>query len=173
MIGDVGERDPALLAVQDVDAALLDRGRLNRPRIAAGAGFGQAVARDLLALRLRHEVLLLLRLGAPRQQRQAVEAGVHRHDHAQRRVDVLELLAGDAQADVIHARAAVLLRDGNTQKAERRHQRKDIRIEAVLPVEIVNAWGDFARGPFADRLLEQALLVGQVEVDHLLNSRSA
>ena len=72
------------------------------------ARLGQAVAGDLLALRLRHEVPLLLILGAPGEQRQAVEPGVHRHDHAQRRVDVLELLADEAEADVVHAGAAVL-----------------------------------------------------------------
>ena len=33
---------------------------------------------------------------------------MHRHDHAQRGVDVLELLAGQAQRDVVHPGAAVL-----------------------------------------------------------------
>ena len=78
---------------------LLDGGGLNAAGIAAGGRLGQAVGRQLLALRLRHQVLLLLLLGAPGEQRQAVEARVHRHDHAQRRVDVFELLAGDAERE--------------------------------------------------------------------------
>ena len=97
VVGDVGERDPALLAGEHVAIALLDRRRLDAARVAAGGRLGQAVAGDLRALRLRHEIALLLILGAPREQRQAVQAGVHRHDHAQRRVDVFELLAGEAE----------------------------------------------------------------------------
>ena len=102
-----------------------DRGRLNAARVAAGGRLGQAVGRELVALRLRHQILLLLLFGAPRQQRQTVEARVHRHDHAQRRVDVLQLLAGQAEADVVHAGAAVLLRHRDAQQAQPLHAADD------------------------------------------------
>src|SRR5262249_45996738 len=65
VVGDVGERDPALLAGQNVAIALLDRRRLDRARVAAGARLGQAVAGDFGALRLRYEVPPLLILVAP------------------------------------------------------------------------------------------------------------
>ena len=130
------------------------------------AGSVEPVGRQLLSLRLRHEIPLLLILGAPRQQRQAVQPGVHRHDHAQRRVDVLELLADDAEADVVHAGAAVLLRHRAPEQTELRHLRNDRRIEPVLAIELANPRRDFARAPLAHRLLEQPLLFGQIEIKH-------
>ena len=85
---------------------------------------------------------------------------MHRHDHAQRRVDVLELLAGEAEADVVHAGAAVFLRHRDAEQAELRHAAEDaLAIEAVLPIVFPDVRRDLARAPFADRLLEQALFV--------------
>ena len=137
-----------LLAVEDVAIAPLHRSRLDGARVAAGAGFGQAVAGDLRALRLRHEIALLLILAAPRQQRQAVQPGVHRHDHAQRGVDVFEFLAGQPQADVIHAGAAVLLRHRDAEQAEPGHAAEDaIAIEAVLAIGLADVRRNFPRAP--------------------------
>ena len=59
---------------------------------------GQPVAGNLLSARLRHQIFLLLRLGAPGQQRQAVQSGVHRQDDAEGGIDVLELFAGHPEA---------------------------------------------------------------------------
>jgi len=67
IVGNVGQRDPGLLAVEDVAVALLHRRRLDRARIAARRGFGEAVAGNLGALGLRHQVALLLVLGSPRE----------------------------------------------------------------------------------------------------------
>ena len=174
VVGDVGERDPRFLAVQDVAIALLDGGRLDARARRCRRRLGQPVAGDLPALRLRHEIPLLLILGAPRQQRQAVQAGVHRHDHAQRRVDVLELLAGQAEADVVHAGAAVLLRHRDAEQTERRHAAEHaIAIEAMLPVGFPDVRRDLARAPLADRLLEQTLFVGEIEVDHVAKSAAS
>ena len=167
VVGDVGERDPALLAGQDVAAALPDRRRLDGARVAARRRFGEAVAGDSAALRLRHEIPLLLILGAPRQQRQAVEAGVHRHDDAQRRVDVLELFADEPERDVVHPGAAVLCGHATPSSpsfaippSTRSRSKRCCRSFSLM-------YGrDFARGPLADRLLEQPLFVGESEVDH-------
>src|SRR5207247_282188 len=73
VVGDVGERNPALLAAQHVAVAVLHGGGLNRARVAAGARLGETVAGQLLPLRLRHEIALLLVLGAPRQKGETVE----------------------------------------------------------------------------------------------------
>src|SRR4029453_16729193 len=67
IVGQIRERDPRLLASQDVAIPLLNGGRLNRSYIAAGGGLRQAVARQLRAGRLRHEVTALLVFIAPRQ----------------------------------------------------------------------------------------------------------
>ena len=40
------------------------------------------------------------------------------------------------------------------------------RVEPVLAIELADVRRDLARGPFADRLLEQALFVGQIEINH-------
>jgi hypothetical protein len=160
VIGDVGQGDPALLARHHVPVALLDRRRLNGARVAAGARFGEAVAGNLRALRLRHEVALLLIFGSPREQRQAVEPGVNRHDHAQRRVDVLELFAGQPQADVVHAGAAVLLRHRDAEESELGHPAENsIAIEMVLAIVLADVRCHFTCGPLAYRLFEQALFV--------------
>ena len=135
--------------------------------VAAGRRLGQAVGRDLLALRLRHEISLLLILGAPGEQRQAVEPGVHRHDHAQRRVDVFELLAGQAERDVVHPRAAVLRRHGDAEQAELGHLRQDAsgRTRCARSSSWIRG-ATSRRAPLAHRLLEQALFVSEIEVHH-------
>ena len=57
------------------------------------------------------------------------------------------------------------LRHRDAQQAELRHPAEDaIAVEPVLAVELADVRRDFARAPFADRLLEQPLFVGQVEV---------
>ena len=48
VVGDVGERDPHLLAGEDVAIALLHRDGLDAAHVAAGRRFGQPVRRDLL-----------------------------------------------------------------------------------------------------------------------------
>ena len=136
-------------------------------RIAARRRFGQGVAGDLRPLRLRHQISLLLILGAPRQQREPVQAGVDRHDDAQRRIDVFELFADQAQRDVVHAGAAVFGGHRRAQQPELRHPAQyALAIEAMLAVVFPDVRRDVARGPLADRLLEEALLVGEGEIDH-------
>ena len=46
------------------------------------------------------------------------------------------------------------------------HLREDAAVEAVRAIEIADARRHLAARPFADRLLEQTLLVGQLEVQH-------
>jgi len=75
---------------------------------------------------------------------------VHRHDHPQVRVDVLELLAGQAEADVVHAGAAVLGRHRDAEQAELGIWSEGA-LEAVFAVELLNAGSDLARAPLPDR----------------------
>ena len=92
--------------------------------------------------------------------------GVHRHDDAQRRVDVFEFLAGQAERDVVHPGAAVLDGHRDAEQAELGHLRQDVLVEAVRAVEFLDARRNLTGAPLAHGLLEQALFVGQVEVDH-------
>ena len=101
-----------------------------------------------------------------RQQREAIQAGVHRHDDAQRRVDVLELLADEPEADVVHARAAVLDRHRAAEQAQLRHLRQDGGVEAVLAIELADVRRHFTRPPFADGLFQELLLFTEIEIDH-------
>ena len=142
VVGDIRQRNPRLLAGQDVPVAFPDGGRLDRARIAAGARFGERVPGNLPSLCLRHEVPLFLGLGAPGEQRQAVEPRVHRQDDAERRVHVLQLLAGQAEADVIEPRAAVLLGHAHAQEAELRHAAENaVPVELVIAVELRGSAG--------------------------------
>ena len=63
--------------------------------------------------------------------------------------------------------AAVLLRHRDAEQPELRHPAEHpLAIEAVLPVGFPDVRRDLAGAPLADRLFEQTLFVGQVEVDH-------
>ena len=70
------------------------------------------------------------------------------------------------EAHVVHPGAAVLLRHRAPEQAELGHLRNDRRVEAMLPIQLANPRGDFARSPFAYRLFEQPLLFGQIEIKH-------
>ena len=148
VVGHVGERDPRFLAVEHKEIAPLDAGRLDGASIAARARLGQAVAGHLPALRLRHEIPLFLILGPPREKRQTVEARVDRHDDAKRRVHVLEFFARQAEANVVHADAAVFLRHGNPQQSQRRHPSENApAVETVLPIDLLSVGPNLAHPP--------------------------
>ena len=76
VIGGVAQADPDLRAVEDVAIAVAARRAGQLAGVGADARLGEAERRQLLAARLRHEVLLLLLLGPPLQERQRVEPGV-------------------------------------------------------------------------------------------------
>ena len=75
--------------------------------VRAHAGLGEGEGGQLLALRLGHQPALLLLLGPPLEERQAVEPDVDALDDAERGVGALELLAQEREADVVHPQAAV------------------------------------------------------------------
>ena len=73
----------------------------------------------------------------------------------------------EAEADVVHAGAAVLLPAPSTPSSPSSAIcGRMLAVEAVLAIELVDLRRDFARGPFADRLLEQPLFFGQIEIKH-------
>ncbi len=77
--------DEGLGAVDHVLVAVTHRPRLDAGDVGAGVRLGDAEARDALALDRRHEVPLLLLLGAEQEDRRRGHVGVHRHAHRERR----------------------------------------------------------------------------------------
>src|SRR5437879_5237040 len=69
VVGHIGQADPGLLAVENVEVAVAACGGLHAGGVGAAVRLGQAVASQLRATGLRREVLLLLLLAAPLQQR--------------------------------------------------------------------------------------------------------
>ena len=65
---------------------------------------------------------------------------MHGHDHAQVRVHVLELLGDEAEAQVVQPGAALLLRDADAQQVQVGHALQEGALEAVLAVQVVDAW---------------------------------
>ncbi len=163
VVGLGGVRDPVLLAVQQIGAVgLADRGGQHRRHVGSGGRLGQAEAAELLALRHRLEVLALLLLAAVAQQRQRVQADVHRDQRPEGRLAPLDLLADQRLAHVVEAGAAVLDRDRRAQEPELGHPLDDPHVEVVVDVVLLRDRQHPPVDELAHRLLDRALLVSQL-----------
>src|SRR5581483_3357039 len=117
VLGDVRAGGPDLLAVDDVVVAVLDGPRLHGGEVGAGAGFGEALAPDVVALDDAREVLLLLLLGAVEDDGRAGPAGADAEVAPAWRAGERHLLREDELLHDGHAGAAVLLRPGRGDPA--------------------------------------------------------
>src|SRR5581483_7374660 len=104
-------------AVDDVVVAVLDGPRLHGGEVGAGAGFGEALAPDVVALDDAREVLLLLLLGAVEDDGRAGPAGADAEVAPAWRAGERHLLREDELLHDGHAGAAVLLRPGRGDPA--------------------------------------------------------
>ena len=162
-LGRVG--DPVLLAVQEVGAVVLADGRRQHRRdVGAGGRLGQAEAAELLALCHRLEVARVLLVAPELEERQRVQADVHRDQRAERRLAPLDLLADQRLAHVVEARAAVLGRDRRAQQPQLGHALDDAHVEVVVDVVLLRHRQDASVDELTHGLLDRALLVVQVEV---------
>src|SRR5262249_7456301 len=92
---------------------------------------------------------------------------MHGHDDAERGVDVLELFARETETDIIHPGAAVVLRYRNAEQTQLPHATNDpVAIEPVLTIVFSNVRRNIPGRPLTNCLLEQAVLVGEIEIDH-------
>src|SRR3954454_6778519 len=164
VISDGRVRDPVLLTVEDVGVTFAPRRRPHRRDVGAGVRLGQAEACELLALRLWRQPPLLLVLRAVLEQRERVEADVHRDQRAERRLAALDLLARERLRHVVEARAAVLLRQDDAEDPELRHALDQLEVELVVDVVLHCDRQDALVHELADRVLDQPLLVGQLEI---------
>jgi hypothetical protein len=120
VVGDVSERRPDLLAVDDERAVLsLDRGA-NCREVGSGARLREALAPDLLGRKDLRQVATLLLLGSVRHDRWAGHAEPD-HAHVLRRLRPGELLEHDRLVAVRCAAAAVLLGPGQAGVARLVH----------------------------------------------------
>jgi len=164
VIGQRRQADPHLLAVEDVDIPFAAGGAAQVDRIAARLGLGQPVAGVLLAARLRDEEALFLLLGGPLQQGQAVEAGVHRHDHAQAGVNALQFLADQGQGDVVEALPTVADGDVDAQHTVFGQQRQHVGVRLVLAVPFLEGGVDFVASQLAHHVAGHDLFFVQGKI---------
>jgi len=131
----------------------------------------RAVVCRALAARLGDQVALLLLLAPPLEQGERVQPRVDRQDDPEGRVGALHLLAQQGEGDVVHARAAVVLRDRQAQEALGAHLLVQGAIVGRGLVELADARQDLALREGARRALHLALRIGQREVDHRFSVR--
>src|SRR5688572_19496680 len=58
----------------------------------------------------------------------------------------------------------MLHRHRDAEQPERRHLRQQPPVEAMGPIEVADARGHLAAGPFAHRLLYQPVFLGELEI---------
>ena len=154
----VGHRH--LLAVEAAAA----EGRADVARLGRLRALGDGERADRLARRELRQPFLLLRVGARELQRlgRQHDRRVERH----RRRGAADLLGDDAELERRQARAAVLLGDADARHAEIDEALPDLVGMGFVAVE--HAPHDFGRAlvgeEFANLLLEQLLVVGEIEV---------
>ena len=166
VIGGVAQADPDLRAVEDVAIAVAARRAGQLAGVGADPRLGEAERRQLLAARLRHEVLLLLLLGPPLQEGQRVEPGMDGEDDAEGGVGALHLLAQQGEGDVVHPRPAVLLGNRQAQEPLGAHLLVQAAVVLGVGVHLLDARQDLALGEGARGALHLALRIGQRKVDH-------
>ena len=171
VVGDVGQADPDLLAVEDVAAFDAAGACLQVAGIGPHPGLRQRERRQLLAARLRHQPALALLLGAPLQEGQRIQPDVDALDDAERGVGPLELLAQQGEADVVGPGPAVRLGDRRPQKSERAELGEDLGMDLAGGVPVLDVRDDLGLCERMRRLLDQAVLVAEAEVDHAGSSQ--
>ena len=143
------------------------RARADAGDVGAGVGLGDPEAGDLLAADRRREVLLLLLLGAEREDRRGRHVGVDGEPHREApalRVD--ELLGEDEVARVVAALAAVLLGHRQPEEPELAHAREDPVVEGgALP--LLGVGRELLDDERVDRLPQPLVLLGEDEVPAL------
>src|SRR5580698_2473299 len=130
--GAVGVGDEALGAVDDIVVAVTDRRRLERRRVGARAGLGEAEARHDLAAGELGQPFALLRRGAEHHHALTADADIGADDGAEGGRGVAELHRH--QHFLLHGEAepAIFLRDGDAEEPERTHPGHDLVRYAVV-----------------------------------------
>ena len=132
--------------------------------VAAGVGLGQRPGAQLLAARQRRQPARLLRVGAEHEDVRGAEAVVRRDRQRDGRVDARELLQAEAVVDGGHPGAAPLLGELNPHQAQVGQLRDERARKLLRLVPLAHERTDLAFGELADRLPQQLLFVGELEM---------
>ena len=132
--------------------------RARRARVGAGLGLGEPERAEHLARDHRHEVLLLLLLGARVEERRRAQAHARFERDRHRRVDAGELLDREAVREVVGAAAAVLLRERQAEQPEPAHREHGLDREAVVAVPVGGVRRDLGLRELAHDAAELHLL---------------
>ena len=123
-------------------------------------------AASLLAAGQRHDVALLLRLGAEHRDVRRPQAVVRGHRQGHRRIDPGQFLERQAVGHRGHAGAAVGLGDLDAHQPEIGELGQQIRREVLRLVPGANVGPDLPIGELAHAPGEQHLVFGQRHVEH-------
>ena len=146
-------------------AGVVERGaRPSRARVGARLGFGEPERAEHLARDHRHEVLLLLRLGAGVEERRGAEAHARLERDRHRRVDAGELLDREAVREVVGAATAVLLGERQAEQAELAHREHRVDREHVVAVPRFGVRRDLRLRELAHDASELLLFGREVEL---------
>jgi len=164
---DLGERgigDEDLRSVEDVLVPAQQRRAGARAGVRARGGFGQGEGPQAAAGRHVMEVAVVLSRGAELVDRPGGQGGVRREYAAGARARPGHFLDGDYVAHLIRARAAHLLWEGHAQEIQVRHLRQKLPGKAVITVDFSGDRRHLGLGELPNRLTNQLLLIGQLEV---------
>ena len=163
-IGERGVGDEHLRSVEGVPVGVR-RGRGGaRAGIGARAGFGQGESAQAAPGRHVMQVLVLLSLGSELEDRPGGERGVRRHYDSGARARPRYLLDRDYVAHVIRSGATLLLRVGHAHEVHLGQLRQELVRETVVAVEFGRDRRHLGLGELPDRVPDQLLLIGQLEV---------
>ena len=149
--------------------AVAARGGREARRVAPAPRLGERPRREPLAARGLRQILLLLRLGAERQDVAGAEAVVRRDGERERAVDARDLFDADRVARRVHSRAAVLLGDADAEQAELGELRDELLREALFLVPFPRVRCDLAAREIAHGLAQEGVVLGEVEVHVAFN----
>ena len=166
-LADRALRDEGLRAVDDPRRPPLRTARVRAaPASEPEPGSVSPQPPSTLPLARRGQVLLLLRLVAGQEDVPRAQRVVRRHRQPDRGVGARDLLERDHVVVELHPGAAVLLGDLHAEQAHLAQRRDDLVREALLLVPAARVRDDEALAHLAHGGLQDALVVGELEVDH-------
>ena len=140
-------------------AALSLGARRDRARVGADVRLGQAEAAELLAARERLQVVLLLRVGAEREDRSAHDGVLHADDGRRGAVARGDLLERQGERQVVHRRAVPLLGHHHAHRAELAQLAQFVAREMRLAIPARGIGRELVLRERAHRVAHQLLLL--------------
>ena len=157
----VGDED--LGAVEDVVVALVHRRRGGAPRVAAGARLGEAEPAEHPAGGQQRDVAPPLLFGAELDDGGGAQVGVGADGERVARVHLGHFVDRDVVGELIHSRAAQLLRPGHAEETELAHLLHVVPRKGGGAVELARDRGDLGAGELAHHVAHLIVLLVEVQ----------